>query len=29
MEWLRQLRQAINYIENNLAGDIPYDEAAK
>ena len=29
MEWLKQLSQAIDYIENNLAGDISYDEAAK
>lgn len=29
MEWLKQLNQAINYIEANLAGDISYEEAAK
>ena len=29
MEWLKQLSQAVDYIENNLAGDIYYDEAAK
>jgi AraC family transcriptional regulator len=29
MEWLKQLSQSIDYIENNLAGDISYDEAAK
>ena len=29
MEWLRKLSQAIDYIEDNLAGDISYDEAAK
>lgn len=29
MEWLKQLSQAIDYIENNLDGDISYDEAAK
>ncbi|MBU3130501.1 AraC family transcriptional regulator [Clostridium tagluense] len=29
MEWLKQLSQAIDYIENNLTGDISYDEAAK
>lgn len=29
MEWLKQLSQAIDYIEDNLAGDISYDEAAK
>ncbi|MCY6370708.1 AraC family transcriptional regulator [Clostridium ganghwense] len=29
MEWLKHLSQAIDYIENNLAGDISYDEAAK
>ena len=29
MEWLKQLSRAIDYIENNLAGDISYDEAAK
>lgn len=29
MEWLKQLSQAIDYIEANLAGDISYDEAAK
>lgn len=29
MEWLKRLSQAIDYIENNLAGDISYDEAAK
>lgn len=29
MEWLKQLSKAIDYIENNLADDISYDEAAK
>ncbi len=29
MEWLKQLSQAIDYIENNLEGDISYDKAAK
>lgn len=29
MEWLKQLSEAIDYIENNLLGDISYDEAAK
>ncbi|MBD5640294.1 AraC family transcriptional regulator [Clostridium botulinum] len=29
MEWLKRLSQAIDYIENNLEGDISYDEAAK
>lgn len=29
VEWLKQLSQAINYVESNLAGDISYDEAAK
>ncbi|WMJ82239.1 AraC family transcriptional regulator [Clostridium sp. MB40-C1] len=29
MEWFKHLSQAIDYIENNLAGDISYDEAAK
>ncbi len=29
MEWLKQLSQAIDYIEANLDGDISYDEAAK
>lgn len=29
MEWLKQLNQAIEYIEANLAGDISYEEAAK
>lgn len=29
MEWLENISQAINYIENNLTGDISYDEAAK
>lgn len=29
MEWLRQLSRAINYIEENLEGEISYDEAAK
>jgi AraC family transcriptional regulator len=29
MEWLKRLSQAIDYIEDNLAGDISYDEAAK
>ena len=29
MEWLRQLSRAIDYIEENLEGEISYDEAAK
>ena len=29
MEWLRQLSRAIDYIEENLVGEISYDEAAK
>lgn len=29
MEWLKQLSKSIDYIEENLAGDISYDEAAK
>lgn len=29
MKWLKQLSQAIDYIENNLDGVISYDEAAK
>jgi AraC family transcriptional regulator len=29
MEWLKRLNEAIDYIENNLDGDISYDEAAK
>jgi AraC family transcriptional regulator len=29
VEWLTQLSQAIDYIENNLADNISYDEAAK
>lgn len=29
VKWLKQLSQAIDYIESNLAGDISYDEAAK
>lgn len=29
MEWLKQLNQAIIYIESNLTRDISYDEAAK
>lgn len=29
MEWLKQLSQAIAYIEDNLAGDISYEEAAR
>lgn len=29
MEWLKQLSQAIDYIEDNLAGDISYEKAAK
>lgn len=29
MEWLKQLSQAIDYIEDNLTGDISYDKAAK
>ena len=28
MEWLKKLSAAIDYIENNLEGDISYDEAA-
>ena len=29
MEWLKQLSQAIDYIEDNLAGEISLEEAAK
>lgn len=29
MEWLKQLSSAISYIEDNLAGEISYQEAAK
>lgn len=29
MEWLKNLSNAINYIEDNLAGEISYEEAAK
>jgi len=29
MEWLRQLSQAIDYIEDHLAGEVSIDEAAK
>lgn len=29
MEWLKQLSQAIDYIEDHLAGEISYEEAAK
>lgn len=29
MKWLKHLSEAIDYIENNLAGDISYGEAAK
>ena len=29
MEWLKNLSNAIDYIEDNLAGEISYDEAAK
>lgn len=29
MEWLQQLNQAIEYIEENLAGEISYDKAAQ
>lgn len=29
MEWLKNISRAIDYIENNLTGDISYDEAAK
>lgn len=29
MEWLRRLSDAIGYIEDNLTGEISYDEAAK
>jgi AraC family transcriptional regulator len=29
MEWLKHLSQAIDYIEDNLDGEISYDEAAK
>ncbi|MBS4536543.1 AraC family transcriptional regulator [Clostridium sp. D2Q-14] len=29
MEWLKQLSQAIDYIEENLENDISYDKAAK
>jgi AraC family transcriptional regulator len=29
MEWLKKLSEAIDYIEDNLDGDISYDEAAR
>ncbi len=29
MEWLRNLSNAIDYIEKNLDGEICYEEAAK
>lgn len=29
MEWLKNLSNAIDYIENNLTGEISYEEAAK
>ena len=29
MEWLRQLNNAIEYIESNLDSEISYDEAAR
>ena len=29
MEWLKNLSNAIDYIENNLAGEISYEEVAK
>lgn len=29
MEWLKRLSKAIDYIEDNLTGEISYDEAAK
>lgn len=29
MEWLKKLNAAVDYIENNLDGDISYDEAAR
>lgn len=29
MEWLDRLNQSISYIENNLAGEIDYEQAAK
>lgn len=29
MEWLERFNDAINYIENNLANELSYDEAAK
>lgn len=29
MEWLRKLRKAIDYLENNLDGDLSYEEAAQ
>ncbi|OPJ64018.1 AraC family transcriptional regulator [Clostridium oryzae] len=29
MKWLKQMSGVIDYIENNLTGDISYDEAAK
>lgn len=29
MEWLDRLNQSINYIENNLSGEIEYEQAAK
>lgn len=29
MEWLKNLSKAVEYIEENLAGDISYEKAAK
>ena len=29
MEWLKRLSAAIDYIENNLEGDLSYEEAAQ
>lgn len=29
MEWLKRLSHAIDYIEENLTGDISYDKAAE
>lgn len=29
MKWMKQLSQAVDYIESNLAGTVSYDEAAK
>jgi len=29
MDWLDRLNQAINYMEDNLSGEISYDHAAQ